>query len=134
MLPKISAIFYVFVLTDNALQQLSFFIFFFSPIFWTNMQRFFPDLFSMLLDEVRGSEIGPWTHLKISVCGFCQVFGLQVFVQNACAQLKHKQTLKHARKMHAAMQRAAEEGSSIEVKNAVISQLIIWFMEDISYE
>ena len=36
--------------------------------------------------------------------------------------------------MHAAMQRAAEEGSSIEVKNAVISQLIIWFMEDISYE
>ena len=32
-----------------------------------------------------------------------------IFVQNACGQLKHKQTLKNAHKTHADMSRATEE-------------------------
>ena len=67
------------MLTHNNLQCLLFL--FFLPIFLKNWQRSFPRLFSVLLAEVF----------------------LLIFVQNVCDQLKHKQTLKHARKMHAAI-------------------------------
>ena len=40
-----------------------------------------------------------------------------MFVQNVCSQLKHKQPLKHARKMHATIWRRSEQDSSIKSEN-----------------
>ena len=44
-----------------------------------------------------------------------------IFVRNSFGQLRHKQTLKHARKMHGAMVRATEQDNSMEVKNGNVS-------------
>ena len=85
----------------------------------------------MLLVEVWRSKIG---FIFFGKPENSRLYILFIFVQNACGQLKYKQTLKQANKMHAAMQRATEQDSSMEVKNAVNSQLIIWFMQGIYYE
>lgn len=49
------------------------------------------------------------------------------FVQNACDQLKYKQTLKHARKMYAAMQQATEwrMQSIVNVSSALYKRFIM---------
>ena len=68
--------FCVCLLTYNALQHLSFFIFVFLTHFWTNWRRLFPRLFSMLLVEVRGSKCGDraGTNFKIPVYRLCYFF------------------------------------------------------------
>ena len=85
----------------------------------------------MFLVEVWGSKIGL---VSLDIPENYRLKVLLIFVQNACGQIKHKQILKHARKMYAAMKRAAEQDSSMEVKNAVNSKHIIWFMQEIYYE
>ena len=59
---------------------------------------------------------------------------LLVFVENTCNHLKYKQTLKHLDQMHAAMQGATEQDSSMEVQNTFNSQRNIRRMQEIYYE
>ena len=77
---------------------------FFLVIFWKTC-RSFPLLFSMLLVEVQGSKMGlvSLDALENSCFGILLIFQV---VQNAYDQVKYKQTLKHARKVHAVMYQA----------------------------
>ena len=84
----------------NALRFKTSIIFIFPNHFLRKWLKIFPLLFSMLPVEVPESKIGTVT-LEIYEKSGLQI--LLIFVQNALGQLKHKQTLKYTRKMHAAM-------------------------------
>ena len=131
VLLKIFVNFCVWMLTHNALQHLLFFFFLVLTYFLDELVKVFSRLFNISLLQVRGLKIG-LVPLDTSE-NFCLQI-LLVFVANACGQHRYKQILKHVRKMYVAMQQATEQDSNMEVKNAVNSQRIIWFMQEIYYE
>ena len=93
-----------------------YFPFFFSHLFFVRTLRKFstcksfypegaPRLLSLLLVEARGSMVGL---ASLDTPENSCLYIMLIFVQNACDQLKHKQTLKHTCPMHPAMWQARQ--------------------------
>ena len=121
MFSKIFANFCVWVLTHNALQHL----FFFLPIFCSNWRRFSPLLFSILFVEVRRSKSG-LVSFDTPDYKFCTK--MRATISNI------NKTIKHTRKMHAAIYRATEQENRVIVRNALNIHCIICFMKEIYYD
>ena len=85
----------------------------------------------MILVEMWGSKVGL---VSLGTPDNSRLWILLIFLRNACGQLKYNQKLKNTRKKHAATSQETEQGSCMEVRNAVNRQRIIWFIQGIYYE